>query len=282
MAWDLASQQQHTILTNLTSNVTKVPLPSTMVTYLCSECNLLPTHHLCTIWKMTYIYTECCNKRGITTLGDMQCKDCHQKRSARLNDTVEEKEAVQPISPTSIQVDTNVFDNNTFTLPQTVFDSVVPTVQTLDPSLIATRPANHVRDVTQKPQRLHKKMKRNAEVQVCLKIIHPLPLIRTKYPNTFNQVKISCIVEDLKELQEKDIGGGEKWTLYLLIQFKDRKKAPERLHVLRVNTGNSKMLKPGLPNQIFFKQSVRTKGKGYRSQPFLLLLSMPMWRVMSK
>lgn len=50
----------------------------------CSECKFLPAHHECTICRLVLVCPECCNKRGISDLNAIACKDC-QTRDASHN-----------------------------------------------------------------------------------------------------------------------------------------------------------------------------------------------------
>ena len=48
----------------------------------CTECNILPTHHKCTVCKITLICPECCDKRGISDLNKITYKACQIREAS--------------------------------------------------------------------------------------------------------------------------------------------------------------------------------------------------------
>ena len=44
-----------------------------------SECEMMPTHHKCTMCKLVLICPGCCDKRGTIDLNAMECQPCQTR-----------------------------------------------------------------------------------------------------------------------------------------------------------------------------------------------------------
>ena len=198
----------------------------------------------------------------------MMCHKCQKKGDTDADDDDDDQDKKKPGKPMEdIVLLLEPDDDDTLTLQPTVAASVVPAIQTVEASLVATAPILNnyrFREIAEKPQRLHKKMGRNAHVQLLMKNLQPIFPIKNKYPTTYKHLKVSCIVEDLKKFKDKGRRDVVVWTPYLLVRFKTKAEDPGGRHAWRVNARNVKMVRPGPPNQYFFQTTTK---KGTKKAP---------------
>ena len=82
------SQYTHTFLAHIDAIVVYFIMLLTKYT----ECNILPTYHKYIVCKLTLVCPKYCDKRSISNLNKITCKDCHNREAsialAQLSDSV--------------------------------------------------------------------------------------------------------------------------------------------------------------------------------------------------
>lgn len=229
----------------------------TVTPITCPECKVLPTQHICGVCKTNYVCDLCSQRRGVAE-GIFRCQECvpgvHDVVCDAIADNddgskggIDEGEVFEAVQIGDISAISNTDETNR---EQDVVASTNPAPE-LDSEFDCR--------VLERPNRLNKKMGKNAIVSVKLKNILPINQIKERYPNDYKEKRCHFIVGDIKKMKVTH-RNGDTVIIVLTLKFKSENDDPRTIvpsteFHWHARYSNCRLERPGPPNQLFFSKN---------------------------